>query len=182
MFDAPPLPPPGIPAPVIQENVRYYAIDGRNEPELVAQMNAKGYASGHSRYWAYTSPQLAWNFDVKDLGGRCVLVDPKVSLTITTTLPSWTPPSGTSPTVVAKWHELERAMRHHEGEHAEIARTAAERLVALMREHRTDVSCDHLNALMQAKGRAIMQSADAAGIRLDAQTRHGASEGVALRW
>jgi len=182
MFATPPLPPPAIPALVIQEEVRYYAIEGRNEPELVAQMNTKGYASGSDRYWAYTSPQLTWNFDVKVVGGSCVLVDPKVSLTITTTLPSWTPPPGTSATVVAKWHELGRAMRHHEGEHAEIARTMAGALVALMREHHADVSCDHLNAFLQAKGRVIMQRADAAGIRLDAQTRHGASEGVALRW
>jgi predicted secreted Zn-dependent protease len=84
--------------------------------------------------------------------------------------------------VVAKWHELDRAMRHHEGEHAKIARDMAEALVALMRAHRTDVSCDRLDAFMQAKGRVIMQAADAASNRLDAQTRHGASEGVALSW
>jgi predicted secreted Zn-dependent protease len=114
---------------------------------------------------------------VKDVGGECILVDPKVSLTITTTLPSWAPPQGTSATVVAKWHEFDRATRHHEGEHAEIARGAARALVALMREHRTDASCDQLNAFMQEKGKAIMQGADAASRQLDAQTRHGASEG-----
>lgn len=182
MFAAPPLPPPVVPAPVIREDVRYYAIEGRNEPELVAQMNAKGYPGEGRRYWAYTSPQLSWSFDVKDVGGRCALVDPKVSLTITTTLPSWTPPSGTSAAMVAKWRELDRAMRHHEGEHAQIARDMAAALVALMRDHGTDVSCDRLDALMQAEGRAIMQRADAAGRQLDARTGHGASEGVALRW
>jgi predicted secreted Zn-dependent protease len=76
MVAAPPLPPPEIPAAVIQQDVRYYAIEGRNEPELVAQMNAKGYPDGRNRYWAYTSPKLNWNFDVKDVGGSCVLSTP----------------------------------------------------------------------------------------------------------
>jgi predicted secreted Zn-dependent protease len=46
MFAAPPLPPPAIPAPVIRDEVRYYAIEGRNEPALVAQMNTKATQAG----------------------------------------------------------------------------------------------------------------------------------------
>lgn len=182
MFVTPPLPPPTIPDPVILEDVRYYVIEGRSEPELVAQMNAKGYLDEHSRYWGYTSPQLKWSFDTKSVDGRCHLVDPKVMLIITTTLPTWTPPPGTSAAMLAKWRAFDRAIRHHEGEHAQIARDAARELVVLMRKHRSDVSCSGLDASLQAEGRVIMRKADAASVELDKRTGHGATEGVAISW
>jgi predicted secreted Zn-dependent protease len=182
MFATPPLPPPTIPAPVIREDVRYYVIEGRSEPELVAQMNAKGYLTEHGRYWGYTSPQQKWSFDTKPVDGRCYLVDPKVVLIITITLPTWTPPPGTSAAMITKWRAFDRAGRHHEGEHAQISRDAARELIALMRKHRSDVSCSGLDASLQAEGRAIMRKADAANAELDKRTGHGATEGVAISW
>jgi len=182
MFATPPLPPPTIPAPVILEDVRYYVIEGRSEPELVAQMNAKGYLTEHGRYWGYTSPQQKWSFDTKPVDGRCYLVDPKVVLIITTTLPTWTPPPGTSAAMMTKWRAFDRAARHHEGEHAKISRDEARELIALMRKHRSDVSCSVLDASLQAEGREIMRKADAANVELDKRTGHGATEGVAISW
>ncbi|CAM0998988.1 DUF922 domain-containing protein [Rhodanobacter sp. Root179] len=182
MFVTPPLPPPTIPAPVIQEDARYYVIEGRSESELVAQMNARGYQDKDGRYWGYTSPQLKWSFDTQPVEGRCNLVDPKVVLTITTTLPAWTPPAGTSAAMTAKWRALDRAIRHHEGEHAQIARDAARELVALMREHQRGVSCGDLDASLQAQGRMIMRRAEAANVELDKRTGHGAREGVTISW
>lgn len=183
MFAMPPaVPPPSIPDPVILEDVRQYAIEGRTEAELVAQMNAKGYLEERGRFWGYTSPELRWSFDVRPVDGRCELVDPKVLLIITTTLPSWSPPAGVSAAMVAKWRVLERALRHHEGEHAQIARTEARQLVALMRRRGDGHSCNDLDASLQREGRAIMRKADAANTELDERTHHGATEGVALRW
>ena len=103
-------------------------------------------------------------------------------LTITTTLPAWTPPAGTSAAMTAKWHAFDRAIRHHEGEHARIARDEARELVALMRRHRRDVTCGGLDASLQARGRVIMRRAEAANAELDRRTRHGATEGVAMGW
>ncbi|MHB1058848.1 MAG: DUF922 domain-containing protein [Rhodanobacter sp.] len=182
MFAAPPLPPPTIPDPVIHEDIRYYAIEGRSEPELVAQMNAKGLPDGHGRYWGYTSPQLKWSFDTSPTADGCRLADAKVVLAITTTLPAWTPPPGVPAAMLAKWHAFDRAIRHHEGEHAQIARDEASELVALMRKHRVGASCSGLDALLQAQGRAILRKADAANAELDERTGHGATEGVAISW
>ena len=83
---------------------------------------------------------------------------------------------------MAKWHAFDRAIRHHEGEHAQIARDEARELVALMRKRRSDVSCSGLDASMQAEGRVIMRKAEAANAELDERTRHGATEGVAISW
>jgi len=182
VFAIPPTPPPAVLAPVIREDVRYYVIEGRSEPELVAQMNAKGYLAEQGRYWGHTSSRLGWSFDTKAVAGRCHLVDPNVSLTITTVLPQWTPPSGTTETVVGKWHALIKALRHHEGEHAQIARAQAQALMALMLRHHSDKSCAALDASVQAEGRAIMHKSDAADVELDRRTQHGATEGVSMQW
>lgn len=177
-----PTPPPNVPEPVIQEDVRYYLIEGRSEPELVAQLNAKGYLTTEGRYWGFTSPELSWSFDTKASNGRCHLINAKVALIITTTLPAWASPAGTPAALLAKWRAFDRAIRHHEGEHAEIDRGDARKLAALMRAHDGDVSCRALDASLQAQGSAIMQKGKAANTELDARTGHGATEGVAISW
>ncbi|MFA6231877.1 MAG: DUF922 domain-containing protein [Rhodanobacter sp.] len=183
MFAIPPPQTPAALAPVVREDVRYYVIEGRSEPELVAQMNAMGYLTEQGRYWGHTSSRLGWSFDTKAVAGRCNLVGPNVSLTITTVLPQWTPPPGTPETVVGKWHALTKALHHHEGEHAQIARAQAQALMALMLRHHSDhKSCAALDASVQAEGRAIMHKSEAADVELDRRTVHGATEGVSIQW
>jgi predicted secreted Zn-dependent protease len=84
--------------------------------------------------------------------------------------------------MMAKWRAFDRAIHHHEGEHARIARDEARKLVVLMRKHHSDVSCSGLDAYMQTEGRAITGKADTASAELDERTGHGATEGVALSW
>lgn len=181
MFFAP-IPPPSLPQPVIREDVRYYTIEGRSEPELVAQLNAKGYLTPDGRYWGFTSPALSWRFDTKPADGRCHLVNATVVLIVTTTLPVWAPPAGTPAALRVKWHAFDQAIHHHEGEHAQIDQDEARELAALMRTHAIDVSCRTLAASLQAQGKVIMQKSAAANAELDARTQHGATEGVAISW
>jgi predicted secreted Zn-dependent protease len=112
-----------VPGPIVRQDTRYYLIEGRNEPDLVREMNTKGYLNqSMTRYWGYTSPEVNWSYDVKRYGGqKCALVSPKVVVLITTTLPQWFPPPDASATVIAKWRKLDQAMHHHESEHAQIA-------------------------------------------------------------
>jgi predicted secreted Zn-dependent protease len=182
MFALPPTLPAAIPDAVISEKIRYYTIEGRNESELVAQMNAKGYLSEQGRFWGYTLPHLDWRFDSKAVDGRCHLTHAKVAVVITTTLPAWTPPAGTSAALLAKWRAFDRAIRHHEGEHAQIDRDGAAALVASMRKHSGDVSCAALDAALQAEGKAIIRKGEDANRELDERTQHGAKEGVAISW
>jgi predicted secreted Zn-dependent protease len=115
-------------------------------------------------------------------GQKCALVSPKVVILITTTLPQWSPPPNTSDVVIAKWRKLDQAMRHHEGEHAQISVQEGEALVALMRGHPSDISCEHLNSYLQVAGRKILDQASEQNTELDRRTSHGTNEGVAISW
>jgi predicted secreted Zn-dependent protease len=172
-----------VPNPVVRQDTRYYVIEGRKESDLVREMNAKGYLNESSRSWGYTSPEVFWSYDVKRYGGqKCALVSPKVVVLITTTLPQWSPPPDTSAAVMAKWGKLDQALRHHEGEHAQISVREGEALVALMRGHSSDISCEHLNRYLQDAGRKILDQASGQNAELDRRTAHGTNEGVAISW
>lgn len=181
MFAA--TPPVLIPNPVVVEATRYYEIKGRHEADLVKEMNSKGYRSGETTYWGYTLPQVRWTFDVRKYKGQpCRLVNPNVSIRITTMLPRWNPPAGTSDAVIKKWQKLYAALQHHEGEHGQIAKDQGNAFVALMREHPSDDSCERLKAWLDDEGHQIIQRDSVKDAELDRRTRHGVDEGVAISW
>lgn len=172
-----------IPAPVVVEATRYYEIKGRREADLVDEMNAKGYHASEATYWGNTSTQVSWTFEVeKHQGQPCMVVNPKVSIRITTTLPHWDPPAATSEVVIRKWQKLYAALQHHEGEHALIARDEGNAYVALMRGHSSDDSCERLKAWLDDQGNRIRQENSGKDAELDRRTRHGVDEGVSLSW
>jgi predicted secreted Zn-dependent protease len=176
-------PPVSIPRPVVVETVRYYEIKGQHEAELVSEMNSKGYRVGKSTYWGYTSPTVSWKFGAKQQTGQpCVLDNPRVSIHIVTTLPHWNVPAGTSNTVVLKWNKLFTALKHHEGEHGQIAKEQGDALVALMQAHPSDASCKQLNAYLHTEAQKIFQRDSERNTELDRRTHHGVDEGVAISW
>lgn len=172
-----------IPNPVVVETTQYYEIKGHHEADLVKEMNSKGYRSGGTTYWGYTSPQVRWTFDVKkDPGQACRVVNAEVSIRITTTLPRWEVPAGTADAVVEKWRKLSAALQRHEDEHGQIAREEGDALAALMRKHASDDSCARLNAYLHDEGQKIFQRSSARNAELDRRTHHGVDEGVAISW
>jgi predicted secreted Zn-dependent protease len=181
MFAA--TPPVLIPNPVVVEVTRYYEIKGRHEADLVNEMNSKGYRTGKTTYWGNTSTQVRSTFEVKKYQGQaCRVVNPKVTIRITTTLPHWDPPAGTSEVVIKKWQKLYAALQHHEGEHGQIAKDEGNAYVALMRGHSSDDSCERLKAYLDDEGNKILQADSVKNAELDRRTRHGVSEGVAISW
>jgi predicted secreted Zn-dependent protease len=181
MFAA--TPPVLISSPVVVEATRYYEIKGRHEADLVKEMNSKGYRTGKTTYWGNTSTQVRWTFEVKKYQGHvCRVVNPKVSIRITTTLPKWNPPAGTSEVVIRKWQKLYAALQHHEGEHGQIARDEGHAYVALMRGHASDDSCERLKAWLDDEGNKIRQEDSGKDAELDRRTRHGVDEGVSISW
>ncbi|WP_158883767.1 DUF922 domain-containing protein [Rhodanobacter sp. L36] len=172
-----------IPRPVVVETVKYYEIKGQHEADLVREMNAKGYRVGKATYWGYTSPTVQWTFDVeKQNGQRCMLTNPHVSVHIITTLPKWNAPTGTSGILVTKWNELFAALKHHEGEHGQIAKEQGDALVSLMQTHPSDASCKQLNAYLHTEAQKIFQRDAERNTELDRRTHHGTDEGVAISW
>jgi predicted secreted Zn-dependent protease len=178
-FAAPPV---TIPEPVIRERTAYYEVVGSREPDLVRELNEKGPTKAADTYWAFTDAGTSWSYDTRMHGAVCVIVKPSVVVAINTTLPHWTPPPGVDGRVVGKWNAMEKALRHHEDEHAQFARDTGKAVTALMREHPTDATCERLDAYLQARGRTLTDNASKQNLELDARTGHGSKEGVAISW
>jgi predicted secreted Zn-dependent protease len=181
MFFAPP-PAVVVPDTMVVERNNHYDIKATTEPEIVHEMQAKGPAGFDSTYWAYTNAGVSFSYDTHQVGAYCVLVKPNVHVSINITLPAWTLPPGTRPAVVAKWNALYKAIVHHEGEHAQIARDSGDAITALLRSHPRDSSCKKLDAYLQEKAAPITAAREKANSDLDARTQHGAKEGVAISW
>jgi len=177
-----PIPPVIVPDPVVTERTTYYTIEGAREPDWVREMNDKGPIDSTGNYWGYSHDSMSWSYSTDQVGDRCVLKDPKITLGVNIILPEWKPPAGASPKVIEKWRNLAEAMTRHEGEHANNARDAANETVALMRAHPSDASCKKLSAYLREKGAEIARRKNDANVELDARTRHGALEGVTLSW
>ena len=90
--------------------------------------------------------------------------------------------AGTSNTVVLKWNKLFTALKHHEGEHGQIAKEEGDALVALMQAHPSDASCKQLNAYLHAEAQKVFHRDSERNTELDRRTHHGTDEGVAISW
>ena len=181
MFFAPP-PAVVVPDTVIVERTSHYDIKATDEPGIVTEMNEKGPSGGDGTYWAYTNGGVSSSWDTKQLGATCVLVNPQVRVSINIVYPSWVPPAGVKPQVVAKWDAMLKAMIHHEGEHAQLARDQGNALTAMLREHSSDSSCERLESYLKKKDADILKRRDAADVDLDKRTGHGSKEGVGISW
>lgn len=176
-----PVPPVVVPEAVIKERVLYYEVAGSHEPDLVREMNEKGPIGTDGSSWGATLPEMVWGYDVKSVGTTCVLVHPYVKVAIITILPKWTPPPGTTKTVISKWGSMISALTRHEAEHAQIDRDTANALASLMRRHPSDRTCQRLDDYLQSHGSAIDKH-DELNAELDSRTGHGSKEGVAIQW
>jgi|GEM_PF-2247370 predicted secreted Zn-dependent protease len=181
MFFAPP-PAVVVPDTVITERTSHYDIKAIDEPGLVKEMNEKGPAGGGSSFWAITNGGVYSSWETKPVGSRCVLVNPRVSVGINIVYPSWVPPAGVKPQVVAKWNAMLKAMVRHEGEHAQFARDQGNALTAELRAHSSDSTCEQLESYLKMKDAEIGKKREAADLDLDDRTSHGSKEGVAISW
>jgi predicted secreted Zn-dependent protease len=181
MFFAPP-PVVVVPDTVIVERTSHYDVNATDEPGIVKEMNEKGPTGGDGTYWAFTNGGVSSSWDTRQVGSKCVLVNPRVRVSINIVYPSWVPPSGVKPLVIAKWDAMLKAMVHHEGEHAQLARDQGHALTAALRAHTNDSSCGRLESYLQGKNAEILKKRDAADVDLDKRTGHGSKEGVAISW
>src|SRR5881296_3030173 len=122
-----PQPPPATaPAPAaaparpsIENHEEFYDIYGSSVSQLREQITRLGPAGGDD---ALTVWDLESRYTASPTTGGCVLRNVQVMLTVTTTLPRWTPPTeGASGRLVESWRAYLQRLRLHEAGHRQIA-------------------------------------------------------------
>lgn len=177
----PPAPGPAAAAPLtglsVEREDRYYDIYGSSVAELREQIRRLGPGGGDD---ALTVWDLEWTFgDSRTMDG-CALRDVRVTLTLTTTLPRWTPPQDAAPAVVQAWRDYLQHVRLHEGGHRQIAERNARDLLAALTGMHGPGGCDALRTQASRTAEQIVADGRARNRAYDVETKHGQTQGVAL--
>jgi predicted secreted Zn-dependent protease len=127
---------------------------------------------------ALTQWNVTWTYAWRNVEGGVILQNPKVSVSISTTLPRWTPSKDASPELVARWRTYMHALVLHENSHGAIAiqagRDIERQLLALPHQP----SADALKQLVESTGQQVLKEARDKENRFDEQTQHGMKQGA----
>ena len=120
-----PLAPPLGERPTVRTHIvaETYDVTGNTADEVLASLLAGGPQSGGDIFFGRTVAQISLRYDPTPVAGGCVLTDTSVDLTLTITLPRWTPPP--DPQLARDWGRFRRALAEHEDGHREIAEAGA---------------------------------------------------------
>lgn len=159
-------------------NTVYYEITGSDVGELRAQIDALGPADHAGRHAAYTEWFVHWRYAYARTEDACRVESLAVNLTVTLTLPHWTPPSDASPELVDQWQAYLSALRKHEDGHKHIATKAANEIATTLSSLPPHATCVALERAADAAGARILEQHRLEEVRYDRVTAHGAMQGA----
>lgn len=166
-------------APSIQSHERYYEVHGTSATALRDDMRRNGPATHGVTEDALTVWDLTWTYRDHSVDDGCVLQDVRVTLTVTVTLPHWTPPPDAPEQLIAAWTRFFERIRVHEAGHQTIAeRSAGELASALSGLH--SATCQALWTTAERLATRVVERGRAQNRAYDVETQHGQTQGVEL--
>src|SRR5579884_927583 len=147
---------------------RYYDIAGATAAALRDQIRRFGPADDSgARRDALTVWELEWAYRPAPARDGCALREVRVTLTLTVTLPRWTPPAAAPADLRAAWRTYLERVRVHEAGHAALAAVHGP-------------TCDAARAEATRTAERIVAAGRARNRAYDVETRHGQTQGVVL--
>ncbi len=165
-------------APNIRFYQKYYEINGNSAEQLRAEMTAKGPRDNGRPSDAYTAWYIKWNYSYLNDQQSCRIKQATISAEITSTLPKWTDYEKASPQLQKQWDEYLTKLIAHEQGHALHGQNAAYEIESIINELPTMSDCQTLSSLANEKAQAVIAKYNAEDLQYDAETNHGASQGV----
>ena len=161
-------------APPAEVRIDYYEVRGVDfNAVLGSMMSGRQYAGRTDWLLSYQSqPRMA--------AGACKAESVTTKLTLSMTLPHWSPPPGAAGDLAGRWERFMSALRLHEDGHVQNARnieSAVKR--ALLALSSTD--CGALDSAMRARFDQLLEQGRAADRDYDRQTDHGKTQGAVFR-
>jgi predicted secreted Zn-dependent protease len=164
----------------VLEDVETYPVTGADRATIGAALRAGVTDPKGRRFAGYHNWRITWSFETRAEFGLCSIVRATVTLTSTVTLPLWTPPPGVDLDLVAQWEEYRRALAMHERGHRAITYAGAGRVLRAIRGV-SDQSCAFVGNSVRAAAEPLLAAIRVEDARYDADTRHGATQGVIWR-
>ncbi len=171
-----PAPAPSAVAPKIAAQEQYYDIYGSSVAELRDQISRLGPAGGDD---ALTVWELESQYGTARTADGCALRNVQVTLTVTTTLPRWTPPQDAPARLRASWRTYLQRVKLHEAGHRQIAERNARDLMAALAGLRAG-TCEKLGDEASQTVERIVAEGRLKNRAYDVETKHGQTQGVVL--
>lgn len=155
-------------------------VSGSTLAEIRASINRARPGGLQATNDALTTWKIDWRTRVSTVNGQCQLDSLTMSTIISVTLPSWRPPTNTSPEVVKRWLGYYAALQKHELNHAESGKLAAKELRRRVLEVPPQADCRVLQQQIQAVADEVIAEYKRRDADYDRETGHGLKEGARL--
>jgi predicted secreted Zn-dependent protease len=158
-------------------SVTYYDVQGRTYAELHADMRRLGPKLFGGSFVGETRSPMSWTWRTESVAGTsCTLRDVRVRVSAEILLPRWTPPADADSSVIAEWKRFIAALETHEAGHKDISARAGREIKDKLRA--LTGMCSQVSMQANDIARRIIDEANLAQKRYDAETRHGLTQGT----
>ena len=158
--------------------VAYYPVAGRDAATLRREVERKGrLGEDGRRYDGYTDWRIDWGYQATPRPGACAVASLFVTPSGIVTLPRWQDAAAAKAPLRAKWARYLQSLARHEQGHYDHAVAAAAEMRRVLPPI-TAPDCDALQARVGAAATAIVERFRQRDRDYDAQTGHGATQGV----
>jgi predicted secreted Zn-dependent protease len=150
-----------------------YKVTGSTAQEIRASLNA----NGPGNYDARTTWRVWWSYGSVQQGSECVVTSHSVHSKIVFLYPKWKAPADAAEALVTKWKTYMAALHVHENGHAKHGRVTARRINKTFAST-VAANCSALDSKLRSKIDKHFARGNAADVRYDAKTNHGATQGA----
>lgn len=166
--------PPGFALRVVDDD---YDVVGTSLEQLRAMATLLGPVRAGLRHAAYTAWELRWSYARAARAAGCAVASATVAVTVTRTLPRWTPVASADPALRPAWERYRAALALHEEGHALIAAGAGRAVHAALLALPAQPSAAALDAAARDVVRSVSARYRDEERAYDALTDHGATQG-----
>lgn len=159
----------GASSPLIKKTYSYFNISGLTGADLERELSKHGpmLADTGIRHPGATKIKLGGSVDYRSSGGKCRVLDAKVTLETHLTLPRWKDRNRANRETVLVWDTLSSDIKRHEERHAEIARQHARKLEDALEALHPERTCKLMEARVDATSKSIIEAHAADQQRFD---------------
>lgn len=160
-----------------------YELRGADAKSLRRVMNAAGPASPVTgkRYSALTTSKTRWRYKFDRGASGCALKEPKVSIEVTITMPSWADQALAPGRLQHNWDGYFAGLLAHEEGHKDLIVAKAREILARLRTFEAKPTCDALDQAANAAGNVLLAGARNEHAAYDLATNHGKTSISPLR-
>jgi predicted secreted Zn-dependent protease len=161
--------------------VENFSIRGATARELRDELKRLGPVGETGiRGDGYTEYRIAWKFSMRLKDGVCRADNVAVDLDVTMQLPSWDPPAGVAPELIATWDRFSDLLREHEDGHHRLAIAAAREVRRKLRARAKASSCEDLKAKLNDRANQVLREYRERQQEYDLETDYGRAQGTGV--